>query len=132
MDVALKVIDGDEREVARVGEGLGVGDADEERAGQAGAGGDGDGVEVGEGEVGLGEGGANDRNDGAEMFAAGKLGDDAAIRGVGGDLRGDDGGQGAGTAFDDGRGGLIAGGFDAEDEAAGHDFSLAVQAEPAQ
>ena len=109
----------------REGEGLGVGDADQQRSGEAGAGGDGDGVEIGEGDVGLSERGADDGNDGAEMLAAGQLGNDAAVAGVGGDLRGDDGGERARAALDDGRGGLVAGGFDAEDEAgAGHSFSV--------
>ena len=108
----------------REGEGLGVGDADEQRPGEAGAGGDGDGVEIGEGDAGLGQRGADDGNDGAKVLAAGQLRHDAAVAGVGGDLRGDDGGKRARAALDDGRGGLVAGGFDAEDEAAGHDFSL--------
>ena len=44
VDVAFKMIDGDEREALGEGEGFGVGDADEECAGEAGAGGNGDGV----------------------------------------------------------------------------------------
>ena len=45
---------------------------------------------------------------------------------MGGDLGGDDGGEDARATLDHGRGGLVAGGFDAEDEAAdGHMFSLA-------
>ena len=77
-------------------------------------------------DVGLGECGADDGNDGAEMLAAGQFGDDSAVAGVGGDLRGDDRRKRAGTALDDGGGGLVAGGFDGEDEAvAGHVSSLA-------
>ena len=126
VDVAFKVIHGDERKVVCKGESLGVGDADQQRTGEAGAGGDGDGVEIGEGNVGLGKRGADDRNDGAKMLAAGELWNDAAIACVGGDLRSDDGGKRARSALDDSRGGLVAGGLDAEDEAgAGHDFSLA-------
>ncbi len=68
--------------------------------------------------------GADDGNNGAEMLAAGKLGNDAAVAGVGGNLRGDDGGKRARSALDDGRGGFVAGGLDAEDEAGGHSFSL--------
>jgi hypothetical protein len=49
------------------------------------------------------------------MLAAGKLGDDSAVAGVGGDLRGDDGAERVSAALDDGGGGLVAGGFDAED-----------------
>ena len=124
--MAFEVIDGDEGDVLREGEGLGVGDADEQGTGEAGAGGDGDGVEVGEGDVGLGEGGADDGDDGAEMLAAGEFGDDSAVAGVGGDLGGDSRGESAGAALDDGSGGLVAGGFDGEDQAvAGHISSLA-------
>ena len=121
VDVAFEMIDGDEWEVVGEGESLGVGDADEKRSGEAGAGGDGDGVEIGEREAGFGERGADDGNNGAKMLAAGELGNDAAVAGVGGDLRGDDGGERARSALDDGRGGFVAGGFDAEDEAAGID-----------
>ena len=102
------------------GERLGVGDADEQRSGESGAGGDGDGVEIGEGDAGLGQRGADHGNDGAKMLAAGQLRHHAAVARVGRDLRGDDGGKRARAALDDGRGGLVAGGFDAEDEAAGH------------
>ena len=102
----------------REGQRLGVGDADQQRSGEAGTGGDGDGVEIGEGDVGLGQRGADHGNDGAEMLAAGQLRHHAAVAGVRGDLRGDGGGKGARAALDDRRGGLVAGGFDAEDEAA--------------
>ena len=74
--------------------------------------------------MGFGERGADDRDNGAEMLAAGELGNDAAVAGVGGDLRGDDGGKRARSALDDGRGGFVAGGLDAEDEAGGHSFSV--------
>ena len=124
VDVAFEMVDGDERDVLRVGQGLGIGDADEERAGEAGTAGDGDGVEIVEGDVGLGQSGADDRDDGAEMLAAGQLGNHSAITGVGGDLRGDNRGESAGATLHDGGGGLVAGGFDGEDQAAGHVFSL--------
>ena len=84
------MVDGDEGDVLREGQRLGVGDADQEGSGEAGPGGDGDGIEVVEGDARLGEGGADDGDDGAEMLAGGKLGYDTAIAGVGGDLRGDD------------------------------------------
>ena len=71
--------------------------------------------------------GADDGNDGAKMLAAGELGHDAAVAGVGGDLRGDDGRKRARSALDNCRGRFVAGGFDAEDEAgAGHESSLVV------
>lgn len=126
VDVAFEVIDCDERQVLGEGERLGIGDADEECSGKTGAGGDGDGIEIGEGEVGLCKRGTDDGDDGAEVLAAGQLGDDTAVAGMGGDLRRDDGGECVASARNDGRRGLVAGGFNAEDEAAGdHFFSVA-------
>lgn len=63
------------------------------------------------------------------MFARGEFGDDAAEVGMERDLAGDDVREGLGAASDDGGGGLIAGGLDAEDEAGwlgsiGHLYSL--------
>ena len=59
------------------------------------------------------------------MLAAGELRNDAAVAGVGGDLRGDDRRKRARSALDNGCGGFVAGGLDAEDEAgAGHGSSL--------
>ena len=55
----------------------------------------------------------------AEVLAAGELGDDPAVEGVEVDLAGDDGGESLGAVADDGSGGLVAGGLDAEDEAGG-------------
>ena len=125
VDVAFEVVDGDERQVFCEGQRLGVGDADEQGAGQAGTGGDCDGVDVGKGDAGFGKGSANDRNDGAKVFAAGKFRNDSAIAGMGGDLRRDDRRQGACSALDDGSRGFVAGAFNAEDEAAlAHTSSL--------
>ena len=98
VDVAFEVVDGDEGLVEAEGEGFGVGDADEEGAGEAGAVGDGDGVEVGEGDTWPWQGGADDGDDGAEVLAGGEFGDDSAVVGVEGDLRGDDVGEGFGAA----------------------------------
>ena len=95
MNVAFEVVDGDERQFLGEGESFGVGDADQKRSGETGAGGDGDGVEIKESDVGLGEGGADDGDDGAKMLAAGQLGNDSAITGVGGDLGGDNRGEDA-------------------------------------
>jgi hypothetical protein len=126
VDVAFEVVDGDEGQALREGKSLGVGDANQQCAGETGSGGHGDGVKAGEGDASLCECGAYDGDDGAEMLAAGQLWDDSAVAGVGGDLGGDNRGENAGAAFDDGGGGLVAGGFDAEDEAAlAHPFSLA-------
>lgn len=87
MNVAFKVVDGDERKILRVGQRFGIGDADEQRSGKARAGGDGDGVEVVEGDLRLFDRRAHDRDDGAEMFAAGKFRDHPAVSRVSGDLR---------------------------------------------
>ncbi len=116
--MAFEVVDGDEGLVEAEGEGFGVGDADEEGAGEAGAVGDGDGVEVAAvGDAGSAHGGADDGDDVAEVLAGGEFGDDAAVVGVDGDLRGDDVREDFAAGADDGGGGLVAGAFDAEDEA---------------
>ena len=90
VDMTFEVVDGDEGQVLSEGESFGVGDADEKCSGEAGAAGYGDGIEIGEGNVGLGQCCADYGNDGAKMLAAGQLGDDSAVAGVGGDLGGDD------------------------------------------
>ena len=125
VNVAFEVVDRDEGKVVGEGEGFGVGDADEQCTGEAGTGGDGDGVEIGEGHAGFSERGADDRNDGAKMLATGELRNHAAVAGVGSNLRGNDGRKRARSALDNGRGGFVARGLDAEDEAgAEHRFSL--------
>jgi len=120
MDVPFEMIDGDEGQAEGKGQRLGIGDAHEQSPGQAGTGGNGDGIEIVQGDAGLLDGGADDWNDGAKMFAAGQLGDYSAIAGVGCDLRGNNGGECARAAFDDSSGGFVAGAFNAENEAAGH------------
>ena len=100
----------------RQGESFAVGDADEERADEAGALSDGDGVEIGERDFRLLERFADDRDDLAEMFAGGELGDDAAVFAMDVDLRGDDAGENAAAVGDDGCGGFVAGRFDAENQ----------------
>src|ERR1700759_3790707 len=117
VDVAFKVVDGDERLAEGPGQGLGVADADEQGAGEAGAFGDGDGVDFRHGDAGFAEGGIDDRDDGAEVLAGGELGDDAAVGGVDGDLGGDDVGELAAATLDDGGGGLVEGAFEAQNQA---------------
>jgi len=117
VDMAFEVVDAEEGFVEGEGEGFGVGDADEEGTGEAGAAGDGDRVEVLEADAGFGDGGAGDGDDVAEVLTGGEFGDDAAVVGMEGDLAGDDVGEGLGALADDGGGGLVAGGLDAEDEA---------------
>ena len=124
--MAFKMIDGDERDVLRVCEGLGIGDANQQRSRKARARSDCDGVEVRESHLGLFECGTDDGNNSAQMLAAGELGDDSAIACVRGDLRGNDGRESARTALDNCGGGFVARRFDGEDEAvAGHVYSLA-------
>jgi len=119
VDVTFEVVDGDEGLVQAEGEGFGVEDADEECAGEAGAFGDGDGVELVEGGVGLGDGGADDGHDVAQVLAGGEFGDDSAVGGVESDLGGDDVREDLSSVANDGRSGLIATAFDAEDQACG-------------
>jgi len=78
-DVAFEMVDADEGDVPGKAERLGVGEADEEATDEAGAVGDGDGIEIFEAGVGLGEGFADDRDDGADVLAAGEFGDDATV-----------------------------------------------------
>ncbi len=115
--MAFEVVDADEGFVEAVGEGFGVGDAYEEGSGEAGAFGYGYGVEVGEGDVCFGDGCADYGDDVAEVLAGGEFGDYSAVVGVEVHLGGDDVGEGFGAGADYGGGGLVAGGFYAEDEA---------------
>ena len=119
MDVAFEVVDTDERKVGAEGQGLGEGDADQQSSGEAWAFGDGDGFEIAVADTGLVHGFADDGEDGAEVFAGGQFGDDAAVVGMD-ELRGDDVGECVAAAADDGCRGFVAGAFDAENEAGGH------------
>ena len=125
VNVPFEMIDGDQRQPLRKGQSLGVGDAHQQRSGQSRAAGHGDGVQIVKRDIGLGQRRAHHRDNGAQMLAAGQLRHHAAIARVGRNLRGDDRGERARAALDHGRGGLVAGGFNAEDQAAdGHLFSL--------
>ena len=117
VDVTFEVVDGDEGLGKRGGESLGVADADEQSAGEAGAFRNGDGVELLHVCPGFAKCGIDDGDDGAEVLAGGELGDDAAVRGVDGDLGGNDIGELACAALDDSGGGFVAGALDSEDEA---------------
>ncbi len=120
VDVAFQVVDGYEGEIGAEGEGLGETDANQQGTGEARTFGDGYGGEIGVGDARLLHGFADDGDDGAEMLARGELGDDAAVVAVD-ELRGDDVGQDFMAVADDRCGGLVAGAFDTEDEAAGHE-----------
>src|SRR5665213_2730475 len=118
VDVAFEMIDADQRLVEAEAKSFGIRDANEQRPGKPRAFRDGDGVEIGIGDARLQHGFADHRHDVAEMLAGGQLGDDATIVGVERHLRGDDVRQ-RGTACANHRGGsLVAGAFDAENQAA--------------
>lgn len=129
VDVSFKVVDGDERQALREGECFGIGDPDEKSSCQARAGSNGNGVEIGESDAGLGQRCANYRDDGAKMFAAGKLGNHTAVARVGGNLRSDDRGESVRAALDDRGGRFVAGCLNAEDEAARAQGALSIRRE---
>ena len=120
VDVAFKMIDGDEWFAESEGERFGEGDADKKCSGKTGAAGDGDSIEVGERDSGFRDGGADNGEDGAKMLSTGELGHNAAEARVRGDLRGDDRRKRLRAARDDSCGGFVAGAFNAENEAGGH------------
>ena len=113
-DVALQVVDRDQRQPARGGDRLRGRDADQQRADQPRPGGRGDRVDVVEGHPGLAQGGLDHRRGQLEVMAGGDLGDDAAEAGVRGGLRGDHVRQDA-AAVEHGGAGVIAGRLDSKD-----------------
>ena len=118
VDVPLEVIDGDQRLVEAERQGLGVGDSYEQRAGQPGSFGHGDRVQIGELDARLAQRGPHDRHNVLQVFAGRQLRHDASVVGVERDLRGDHVGEHLAAAAYNGRRGLVAGAFDAEDESA--------------
>ena len=86
VNMPFEVVDRDQRQALREGKGFGVRNPNQQSSGQSRTGGHGDGIKVGEGDVGLREGGADDGDDGTEMFAAGQFRNHPAIAGVGSDL----------------------------------------------
>jgi hypothetical protein len=131
-DVALDVVDGDERQAARESEAARRVQADEQRAGQPGAGGHGDGVEVVPPTGGLGERLPDDRHDRGEMGARGHLRYDAAGGRVQAALARHHGrvdgeespAVGVALPGDDGGGRLVAGGLHPEDAHGRHTSSV--------
>jgi len=106
--VAFQVVDGNEGQVGGEGQGLGVGNADEERTGESGTAGHRNGVEAGKRDARVAKRGADHGNNGAEMLAAGKLGDDSAIARMSSDLGGNDGAERVRAALDNGGRSLVA------------------------
>ncbi len=124
------MIDRDQGQIPRQGVSLGEGQADHDPADQAGAGGRRHGVEVGGREIarrlGLSQGQGAQVVDGLDVGAGGDFRHHAAIDGVLDDLGMDQVAQHARAGrvtTDDGDGGFIAGGFDAEDGQRLHPFS---------
>ena len=76
-EVALHVMDAEQRDVAREGERLAVADADEQRAHESGRVGDGDGVQVIQRGSGFLDRALDDGHDAGEMRARSDLGDDS-------------------------------------------------------
>ncbi len=117
LNVAFEVVDGDQGQIGAEGKRLGEADTHQQGAGEARAFRDGDGPEVAVvRDACPAHGFADDGDHVAQVLAAGKFGDDAAVVGVH-QLRGDDVGKHGATVRDDGGGGLVAGAFDSEDEA---------------
>jgi poly(A) polymerase len=124
VDVPLEMVHGDERNPLRKRQCFGVGDAHQQRSCQTGPGSDSNGVETVEGNPGASEGFAHDGHNGAQVFAAGELGNHSPVRRVSSDLRGHGRRKRARAALHHRGCSFVAGGFHAEDEAAAHVFSL--------
>ena len=114
--MAFEVVHADERRAVHPGERLGRRAADEQRADEPGPLGDRDAVEIAQPDARLRERAANDGHDRLEVAARGQLGHDAAVRGVDVVLGGDDAREHLAPAVDDGGGGLVARGLDAQDD----------------
>src|ERR1039458_47961 len=80
MNVALEMIDGNQRLVEREGQRLGVADAHEQRSSKAGALSHRDSIDGFVGVLGLGQRLAHYGDDGAQVFPRSQFWDDAAIR----------------------------------------------------
>ena len=111
-DVAAEVVDADEGEVAGEREGFAEGDAQGEAAGEAGALRDGDLGDAGV--FGLGGGEGEQGGQAVEVFAAGEVGDDAAVFAVEGDLAVNPFAGEAAGGVEEGEGRFVARAFDGE------------------
>ena len=118
MNMAFKMVYGDQRLAQSERQRLGVQDADQQCSGQAWALSYRYRIEILEGDTGLGHSGAHHRDQVAEMFARGEFGDDAAISRMQFDLAGNHVGQDLLARTHDGGRGFVAAAFDPEDQAA--------------
>src|SRR3990172_3794502 len=115
-NVALEMVDADQREPPDVGEGLRHRAADEERPDEARPLGHRDGLQIGEGDPGVTERLLDDRDDDLEVAPRRQLGHHAAVGRVDLVLGGHDGGQDLRAVRQDRRRRLVAGGLDPQDQ----------------
>ena len=106
---------GNERHVQRIGRGLGKVQPHEHRADETRRVGRGHGVDAGFLNAGLFERLVGQRGDGLDVLTRRDLRHDAAVERVQVCLRRDGVGEHFATVFDNGNGGLVAGGFKSED-----------------
>ena len=116
--MGFEVIDGDQRLAERGGQRLGGGQPDQHAPDQAGAGRGGDGIDIAQRDAGLAAGLGDDVVEIAHMGARRQFGHDAAKGGVFIQLRahdiGNDHAPAGIVAHNDGRGGFVAAGLDAQ------------------
>ena len=114
-DMALDVVDRNERHIERQCSRLGKIHADEQRADKAGRIGHGDGVQLAARQAGVLQRLLGKTVDGLNMLARGDLRHNAAVFTVQRNLRGDTVRQDTPSVLYDGNGSLVAGGFNGKD-----------------
>ena len=112
--MTVQVVDPDQRQAPRVGDGAGGAHADEQRADEPRAARHRDTVDGVPSAVQPGHRALDDRDDGLEVGARGELGHDASVGRVDGDLARDDVHQHPALLIHHRRGGLVAATLDAE------------------
>jgi hypothetical protein len=122
-DVALQVVDRDQRQPARRGDPLRGAYPDQQRPDQAGSGGSGDRLDVVQAYPRLAERRLDHRRRQLEMLAGRDLGHDPAEALVGGGLRGDHVAEDA-LAVEHGGAGVVAGGLDRQQQVRAHSTHL--------
>jgi hypothetical protein len=110
------MIDGVERLPRGEGEGFGRGHADHEASDESGPGRNGDSVEVVEGDVGTAQGVVDGGGEEGDVLSSGDLRNDAAETLVERILVGRNVGEHTPTVGNDGRGGIVARGFNSQEE----------------
>ena len=117
VDMRGEMVDRDQRQLVRGGDPLGEVEADEQRRDQPGRMGHSHGVEVVERHARRLQRLVQGRADRGQVGACGEFRDDAAVRGVFGDLGRHRVGQDPFSVLHDRHGGFIAAGFDPQDQA---------------